>query len=61
MIDAHHHFWKIDRGDYHWLADEKEILRRDYLPQDLAPLLQKTGIQKTILVQAAKTNRIIQN
>ncbi len=51
-IDAHQHFWKVARGDYGWLAAYPKIAR-DFLPHDLAPLLAKAGIEKTVLVQAA--------
>lgn len=37
LIDAHCHFWKLDRGDYAWLdaADVRfDTLRRDFLPAD---------------------------
>ena len=53
-IDAHHHFWKVERGDYHWMP-QTGPLRRDYLPDDQAPLLQSAAIDGTILVQAAQT------
>jgi L-fuconolactonase len=53
-IDAHHHFWRVERGDYHWMPDSGP-LRRDYLPEDLAPLNEAAGIEGTILVQAAQT------
>ncbi len=53
-IDAHQHFWHIDRGDYGWLAAHPKIAR-DHLPADLAPLLKAAKIDKTILVQAAPT------
>ena len=53
-IDAHHHFWKVERGDYHWMP-QTGPLHRDYLPDDQAPLLQAAAIDGTILVQAAQT------
>jgi L-fuconolactonase len=53
-IDAHHHFWKVERGDYHWMPDNGP-LRHDYLPADQIPLLQAAGIDGTILIQAAQT------
>jgi L-fuconolactonase len=55
-IDAHQHFWRIDRGDYGWLraADHPKIAR-DFLPADLEPLLKSAGIDRTVLVQAAPT------
>jgi len=54
-IDSHQHFWKASRGDYHWMGPAVPVLCRDYLPEDLQPLLAKNGIDKTILVQAAQT------
>lgn len=54
-IDSHQHFWKAARGDYHWMSPAVPVLCRDYLPQDLKPLLVKNRIDKTILVQAAQT------
>ncbi|PAD78627.1 amidohydrolase family protein [Paenibacillus campinasensis] len=54
-IDAHQHFWKIERNDYGWITPEIPVLYRDYLPSDLRPHLQRHGIGQTILVQAAPT------
>jgi L-fuconolactonase len=54
-IDSHQHFWKASRGDYHWMSPAVPVLCRDYLPEDLQPLLAKNKIDKTILVQAAQT------
>jgi L-fuconolactonase len=53
-IDAHHHFWQVVRGDYHWMP-AGGVLRNDYLPDDLKPLNSAAGIDGTILVQAAQT------
>jgi len=55
MIDAHQHFWRIDRGDYGWMDDSVSAIRRDILPADLAPLAQAGGVTGTIAVQAAPT------
>ncbi|MDR6555617.1 amidohydrolase family protein [Paenibacillus qinlingensis] len=54
-IDAHQHYWKIDRGDYGWISPALPVLNRDYLPDDLLPHLQQFSIDKTIVVQAAPT------
>ncbi|NLE38676.1 MAG: amidohydrolase family protein [Pirellulaceae bacterium] len=51
-IDAHQHFWQLGRFDYVWMQGEAlEPLRRDFLPDDLRPLLEKSGIQRSIFVQ----------
>jgi L-fuconolactonase len=55
-IDSHQHFWRIARGDYSWLTKEQfPQLYRDYLPDDLKPMLKDCGIDKTVLVQCAQT------
>jgi L-fuconolactonase len=54
-IDSHQHFWRLDRGDYGWLTPSLQPIYRDYLPEDLAPMLARSGIGSTILVQAAPT------
>lgn len=55
-LDAHQHYWRVARGDYHWLrADDPalEPIHRDFGPADLAPLRAPHGIEATVLVQAA--------
>lgn len=54
-IDAHQHFWRLQRGDYGWLTPELAAIYRDFQPPDLRPLLDSQGIDSTILVQAAPT------
>jgi L-fuconolactonase len=54
-IDAHQHFWNPSRGDYHWMPRGDRVLDRPWLPDDLLPSLEQTGITRTVLVQAAPT------
>ncbi|MFL5778899.1 MAG: amidohydrolase family protein [Chloroflexota bacterium] len=50
VIDSHHHFW--DRpDDYAWMSDLTPI-RRPFGPDDLAPIVSRLEIDRTILVQA---------
>ncbi|WP_380054387.1 amidohydrolase family protein [Falsihalocynthiibacter sp. SS001] len=55
IIDAHHHLWQIHRGVYDWITEDLDKIRRDYFPRDLLPHLQRTGVQKTVLVQASES------
>ena len=55
QIDAHQHFWRVERGDYGWLTPAQGDLYRDFGPEDLRPILARNGIDHTILVQAAPT------
>ncbi|WP_341913782.1 amidohydrolase family protein [Ferrovibrio terrae] len=56
-IDAHQHYWQLDRSDYAWMQPQHAAIRRDFLPADLAPLLAAAGVHGTILVQADATAR----
>lgn len=57
LVDSHQHFWQLSRGDYAWLTPELKDLYRDFLPQDLSPLLREAKIERTIVVQAAPTDK----
>jgi L-fuconolactonase len=50
-IDAHQHFWKYDPVQYSWINDEMWVIRRDYAPTDLLPLLQAAGMDGCVTVQ----------
>ena len=54
-IDAHQHYWQPQRGDYGWMPRDNATLNRAYGPRDLEPLLDRHGIDATVLVQAAPT------
>ncbi len=56
-VDAHQHFWQVSRGDYGWLGNAPEILRQDFLPDQLSPLLEQAAITATVVVQAAPAVR----
>jgi L-fuconolactonase len=54
-IDAHQHFWQYDPITYDWITDDMAVLRRDYLPLDLAPILMEQGIKGCVSVQAEQS------
>ncbi len=51
-IDAHQHFWDLDRFTYRWMPPGPSVLRRNYLPEDLAPILARNRFDGSVLVQA---------
>jgi len=55
IVDAHQHFWKVSRGDYFWMNDSVEAIRRDFLPPDLTRPAKACRVGATIAVQAAPT------
>lgn len=54
-IDAHQHFWTYNQREYGWIDEAMASIRRDFLPDELRPQLEKNGFQGTILVQVRQT------
>jgi L-fuconolactonase len=54
-LDSHQHFWRYNDTEYGWITPEKAVLRRDYLPSELQPLLKANGFDGSIAVQARQT------
>lgn len=52
IIDSHQHFWKYDPVKYSWIGEEMAKIRRDFLPNDLQPVLERNDVDGTVLVQA---------
>jgi L-fuconolactonase len=55
ILDSHHHLWKYTPEDYGWMDGTMEVLKKDYLPGKLEPLLQKHGVSGTVVVQARQS------
>jgi L-fuconolactonase len=51
-IDAHQHFWDLERLEYSWMPPGENILRRNYLPEDLRTILEDNRFDGSVLVQA---------
>lgn len=55
MIDSHQHFWRYDPSAHSWISDEMKIIRRDFQPADLKPLLEKNHFEGCVAVQVDQT------
>src|SRR6266404_3105356 len=53
-IDSHQHFWNYSETEYPWIP-KASPLQRDWLPNDLEPLLLEAGLDGSIAVQARQT------
>lgn len=51
IVDSHHHFWDIEKFEYDWMPPGSP-LAVNYGPDQLAPLLEETGVDATVIVQA---------
>jgi len=56
-IDTHQHFWKFDPVRYSWINDTMQVLRKDFLPDDLNPDLKRNAIDGCIAVQADQSEK----
>ena len=54
-IDAHQHFWVYNSAEYGWIDESMALIRRDFLPDDLAGELSKNDFDGSIAVQARQT------
>ena len=54
-IDAHQHFWKFDPIRDNWITDEMSVIRKDFLPQHLEPLLQQNGFDGCVTIQSEQS------
>lgn len=54
-VDAHHHFWQIARQEQPWRTGAHAGLARDFEPTDLAPQLDRAGVDATVLVESVDT------
>ena len=55
IIDSHQHFWNYNPQRDIWIDDSMEVIRKDFLPNDLKPILQENGVDGCIAVQADQT------
>ena len=54
-IDAHQHYWLYNAEEYGWIDESMAALRRDFLPEDLSPELERNGFEGSVLVQVRQT------
>jgi len=51
-IDSHQHFWKFDPNVHGWINNSMHKIKKDFLPEDLAPLLFDNQFSGCVAVQA---------
>ncbi|NJM93276.1 MAG: amidohydrolase family protein [Cytophagales bacterium] len=53
IIDSHHHFWNYSPERDTWIEGHMGVLKRDFGPSDLYPMLSAHGVAGAITVQTA--------
>lgn len=51
-IDAHQHYWHYQPQRYPWISEQMAVLKQDFGPKQLEPLLQQHGFDGALVVQA---------
>lgn len=51
-IDAHQHFWQYRPKRDAWITDDMAAIQRDFLPDDLRPILAANDVSGCVAVQA---------
>lgn len=51
-VDAHQHFWQFDPVRDNWINEDMAAIQKDFMPQDLQPLLAENGFDGCVAVQA---------
>ena len=54
-IDSHQHFWQYNEFDYVWMSEAHNVIKKNFLPDDLQPLLKENNLDGSIAVQARQT------
>ncbi|HWV29717.1 MAG TPA: amidohydrolase family protein [Dyadobacter sp.] len=55
-IDAHQHFWIFDEERDSWITPDMEAIRRNFLPEDLWPVLKANKVDGCVAVQASQND-----
>jgi len=51
-VDSHQHFWKYNASRDTWITSQMQVLKRDYLPEDLHPEMVAADVQFSVAVQS---------
>jgi L-fuconolactonase len=54
-IDSHQHFWKFDPVRDSWIDETMAVIQKDFLPEDLQPLLNANQFEGCVAVQASQS------
>ncbi|WP_163394105.1 amidohydrolase family protein [Flavobacterium limi] len=54
-IDSHQHFWIFDPVRDSWIDDSMKKIQKDFLPEDLLPLLTENNFAGCVAVQASQS------
>ena len=56
-IDSHQHFWIYHAVRDAWITDDMAVIQRDFMPEDLAPILALNDVMGCVAVQADQSEQ----
>ena len=54
-IDSHQHFWNYDPEKFDWITEEMSLIKKDFLPPDLKPVLQQNNFDGCVTIQVQQS------
>lgn len=57
IIDSHQHFWIYDSVRDSWIDETMRVIRKDFFPKDLKPILEANNVDGCIAVQADQSEK----
>lgn len=57
IIDAHQHFWHYDPVRDAWITDNMQVIKGDFLPHHLLPVLEDNNVDGCVAVQADQSEK----
>ena len=52
IIDSHQHFWNYNPVRDVWIDKSMEVIKKDFLPKDLKPILIQNGVDGCVAIQS---------
>jgi L-fuconolactonase len=56
-IDSHQHYWTYHPVKDAWITDDMQVIQRDFLPGEVWPLMQESGISGCVAIQADQSEK----
>ena len=56
-VDSHQHFWNFSPRRHAWIDDTMKVIRRDFMPPDLEPILKANHVEGCVTVQVDQTEK----
>ena len=56
-IDSHQHFWEYNPVRDAWITEDMSVIRQDFMPEDLHPLLSANAFDGCVAVQADQSEQ----